>query len=129
MQGRSLLPLAQGKAVGDWRKDWLYEYYEYPAYENVKPHRGIRTERYKLIHFFTDPEEWELYDLQADPNEDHNLYGRAGMEKITAELKTRLEQLRRDTGDHYVYKPSRTPHITVEFTTGDVPKPWRPNGS
>ena len=47
-------PAATGRrqAVTDWRKDWLYEYYEYPGYENVRPCRGVRTERYKLIHFF-----------------------------------------------------------------------------
>ena len=30
-QGRSLMPLAEGKSVANWRKDWLYEYYEYPG--------------------------------------------------------------------------------------------------
>lgn len=129
MQGRSFLPLAEGRKVTDWRKDWLYEYYEYPAYENVKPHRGIRTERYKLIHFFLEPQEFELYDLQADPNEDHNLYGKPGMEAITAELKERLAELRRETGDNYVYKPSRTPHLTVQMLPPEAPRPWRPNGS
>lgn len=129
MQGRSFLPLAEGRKLADWRKDWLYEYYEYPAYENVKPHRGIRTERYKLIHFFLEPQEFELYDLQVDPNEDHNLYGEPGMEAITAELKNRLAELRRETDDNYVYKPSRTPHLTVRMSPPEAPRPWRPNGS
>lgn len=129
MQGRSFLPLAQGKAAPDWRKDWLYEYYEYPAYENVKPHRGVRTERYKLIHFFTEPEEFELYDLQADANEDHNLYGKPGMEAVTAQLKKRLEELRQETGDTYAYKPSRVPEMSVKMTPAHAPRPWRPNGS
>ena len=121
MQGRSFLRLAEDRPVKDWRKDWLYEYYEYPGYENVKPHRGVRTERYKLIHFFIDPEEFELYDLAQDPNEDHNLYGQPGYEALTAQLKARLEALRRETNDSYQYKPSRPlggPHI-----------PWAPNGS
>ena len=69
MQGKSMLPLAEGKANVPWRKDWLYEYYEYPGFENVRPCRGVRTERYKLIHFFIEPQEFELYDLQADPDE------------------------------------------------------------
>jgi len=107
MQGRSFLTLASGRAVPDWRKDWLYEYYEYPGYENVRPHRGVRTERYKYIHFFLEPQEYELYDLQTDPNEDHNLYGQSGYEQLTAQLRTRLEELRRETDDHYTYHPSR----------------------
>ena len=73
MQGRSFAALSEGRALADWRKDWLYEYYEYPGYENVKPNRGVRTERYKLIHYFTEPQEFELYDLKTDPAEDHNL--------------------------------------------------------
>jgi arylsulfatase A-like enzyme len=107
MQGRSFLPLAQGKVLTNWRKDWLYEYYEYPGFENVRPHRGVRTERYKYIHFFLDPQEYELYDLQADPDENDNLYGKPGYEELTARLRARLEELRRETGDEYVYHPSR----------------------
>ena len=100
--GRSFLPLATGRSAPDWRKDWLYEYYEYPGFENVRPHRGVRTERYKYIHFFIEPQEYELYDLQADPNEDHNLYGKPGYEELTDRLRARLEELRRETGDDYV---------------------------
>ena len=37
----------------------------------VKRHYGIRTERYKLIHFYNNINWWELYDLQADPTEMH----------------------------------------------------------
>jgi len=116
MQGRSFLALAEGHTLGDWRKDWLYEYYEYPGYENVRPHRGVRTERYKYIHYFTEPQEYELYDLKSDPNEDHNLYGRPGQEALTAKLRDRLEALRKETGDDYVYKPSRVPHMSIYIT-------------
>jgi len=107
MQGRSFLPLARGHALPDWRTDWLYEYYEYPGFQNVRPHRGVRTERYKYIHFFLEPQEFELYDLQTDPDEDHNLYGKPGYEDLTGRLRNRLEELRRETNDQYVYHPSR----------------------
>ena len=46
-----------------------YHYYEYPKWHHVQPHYGIRTDRYKLIHFYYDIDVWELYDLQEDPNE------------------------------------------------------------
>ena len=72
----------------------LYEYYECPGFENVRPCRGVRTDRYKLIHFFTEPQESELYDLQADPDEMTNLYGKAGYEELAASLKARLAALR-----------------------------------
>ncbi len=99
MHGRSLVPLLEGKPV-EWRKDWLYEYFEYPIPQNVKPHRGVRTERYKLIHYYApEPQEIELYDLQEDPGELRNLYGQPGTEKLTARLRARLDELRRQTGD------------------------------
>jgi arylsulfatase A-like enzyme len=127
MQGRSFAPLAEGRALPDWRKDWLYEYYEYPGYENVKPNRGVRTERYKLIHYFTEPEEFELYDLKTDPAEDHNLYGRPEVAGLTAQLKARLEALRKETGDAYVYKRSRNPRMSVIFDPPNTePAPWKP---
>jgi arylsulfatase A-like enzyme len=109
MQGKSMLPLAEGKANVEWRKDWLYEYYEYPGFENVKPCRGVRTERYKFVDFFVEPEEFELYDLKADPDEKNNLYGKPGYEELTAHMKERLAALRAETHDTYEYKPSGFP--------------------
>ncbi|MGA2536790.1 MAG: sulfatase [Terracidiphilus sp.] len=106
MQGKSVMPLAEGNRTAQWRKDWLYEYYEYPGFENVRPCRGVRTERYKFVHFFLDPEEFELYDLQTDPDEKDNLYGKPGYEDLTAHLRARLAELRNETGDQYTYKPT-----------------------
>lgn len=93
MQGRSLLELDKPGSA-PWRKDWLYDYYEYPGWENVKPHRGVRTETHKLIRWYTqDPEEWELYDLATDPSETKNLFGRPEYEAIQRELTERLKVL------------------------------------
>jgi arylsulfatase A-like enzyme len=108
IQGKSMLPLAEGKAI-PWRKDWLYEYYEYPGFENVRPCRGVRTNRYKLIHFFIEPQEFELYDLRVDPDEMHNLYGKPEFAELTTHLKERLAALRAETNDTYQYKPSGIP--------------------
>lgn len=109
-QGRSVMPLIEGKHP-EWRKDWLYEYYEYPGFENVPPNRGVRTERYKYIHYFVDPQEYELYDLETDPNEMHNRYGDPEYAAIQAALVKRLEELRKETGDTYQYKP--TPPLDI----------------
>ena len=93
IQGASLLPLLRGEKPADWRKSLYYHFYEYPAEHMVKRHYGVRTERYKLIHFYNDIDEWELYDLQEDPTEMHNLYGQPGYEEVTRELHAELKKL------------------------------------
>jgi arylsulfatase A-like enzyme len=98
MHGHSMVPLLKGDEK-DWRKDWLYEYYEYPGPHSVKKHRGVRTERYKYIHYYEEPQECELYDLEKDPQEKDNLYGKKGYEDLTKQLQARLEELRKETGD------------------------------
>jgi arylsulfatase A-like enzyme len=98
LHGRSMVPLLGG-GKAEWRKDWLYEYFEFPGPHSVRKHRGIRTATHKLIHYYEEPQEFELYDLQADPEERKNLYGKPGAEKLTEQLRERLEALRKETGD------------------------------
>ncbi len=95
MQGKSLVPLVKG-TKSDWRDAIYYHYYEYPGAHSVKRHYGIRTDRYKLIHFYKDIDTWELFDLQTDPAEMHNLYGQAEYGELVSELKERLGELRAD---------------------------------
>ena len=93
IQGVSLLPLLKGEKPADWRKSLYYHFYEYPAEHMVKRHYGVRTERYKLIHFYNDIDSWELYDLQEDPKEMNNLYGKEGYEQITEDMMKELRKL------------------------------------
>lgn len=93
MHGVSFLPLLKGEKVPDWRKSLYYHFYEYPAEHAVRRHYGVRTERYKLMHFYNDIDCWELYDLQEDPMEMHNIYGQPGTEELVKELKTELLRL------------------------------------
>jgi arylsulfatase A-like enzyme len=65
----------------------------------VKRHYGVRTERYKLIHFYNDIDVWELYDLQEDPKELNNLYGKEGYDQITKELMQELKRLQEQYND------------------------------
>jgi len=102
IQGVSLLPLLKGKAatkedkaaIKSWRDAIYYHYYEYPAEHDVRRHYGMRTDRYKLIHFYGhDVNSWELFDLKNDPHELHNLYGKPGYEQLQRQLHRRLEAL------------------------------------
>lgn len=104
LQGQSLVPLLKGEEPKSWRKDWLYEYYEYPGPTNVRKNRGVRTDRYKFIHYYEAPEEFELYDLQEDPGELHNLYGDPCYAALAKQLRQRIDELRKATDDNYVYK-------------------------
>ncbi len=72
MQGRSLTPLLAGKTPPDWRKSIYCHYYERGEH-NLPRHEGVRTDRYKLIHFY-DTGEWELFDLEKDPQEVTSVY-------------------------------------------------------
>ena len=107
IQGLSLVPLLKGEHPDDWRTALYYHFYEYPAEHMVKRHYGIRTDRYKLIHFYNDIDEWELYDMQNDPHELDNLYGREGYDDLTAELKSRLLSLQEQYGDPVRFSPDR----------------------
>ena len=91
MQGVSLLPLMEGKDSEGWRESIYYHYYEYPGGgHSVKRHYGIRTERYKLIHFYDDIDSWELFDLEQDPREMNNLISDPDYTEIFEELKKSL---------------------------------------
>jgi len=94
MQGRSLMPLLRGRTPADWRTSMYYRYYHDPGDHRTAAHYGVRTKTHKLIYFWKK-DQWELYDLAADPYELHNLYGRPGHEQITAELKGELSRLRK----------------------------------
>lgn len=134
MSGRSLEPLFAGERVDKWRSSLYYHYYDYPTFHLVRKHDGVRTERYKLIHFYgkggergaaenrymlqpgtrenrvfryleqadyfpadaPDVDYYELYDLQADPHELNNVYGKKGYEKTTRNLTRELNKYSKD---------------------------------
>jgi len=117
MQGRSLLPVFAGKTPSDWRHSMYYHYYEFAPPHWVMPCYGIRTERYKLIYYYT-VNEWELFDLQKDPDEMENLLVMEGMdvkpgyEDVLKDLLAQLTELRKkykdDTGNPVKFWPRKS---------------------
>ena len=99
MQGVSMLPLLKGENPENWRDALYYHFYEYPAEHAVKRHYGVRDSRYKLMHFYNDIDTWELYDIETDPSEMNNLYGKPGYEEITRTMMQKLAKAQEEYDD------------------------------
>jgi arylsulfatase A-like enzyme len=119
MQGRSLVPILKGQTPADWRKSFYYHYYEYPVPHRVRPHEGVVTARYKLVHYYKpDLDEWELYDREKDPQEVKNFYANTAYAAALKELRTELDRLR-----HEVKAPAEPPRSAY----GNQPFPGEAN--
>jgi arylsulfatase A-like enzyme len=100
IQGRSLLPFLTGKVpVENWRTALYYHYYEFPSEHDTRRHYGVRTNRYTLMHFYDDFDEWELFDLEKDPHEMNNIYQKEAYKNLSDSLKRVLDSLRVFYGD------------------------------
>ncbi|WP_167614992.1 sulfatase [Maribellus sediminis] len=94
MQGESLMPLLLGDTAA-WTRDAVYyQYYEYPGFHMVKRHYGIVTKEYKLVHFYYDIDEWELYDRKKDPLELNSVYNDPAYAEVAATMKQKLKDIR-----------------------------------
>ncbi|MEV8250277.1 sulfatase [Microbacterium sp. NPDC076768] len=112
MQGMSFLPQLTDEPDRPTRDAIYYRYYENDdQHHHALAHYGVRTERYKLIYFYNDGmgipgtsphqfvPEWELYDMQVDPDELHNVYHRPEYAQVREELKVTLWELQKDLDD------------------------------
>ncbi|WP_153555302.1 sulfatase family protein [Roseimaritima sediminicola] len=93
MQGKSFVPVLDGSQEGSFRDAVYYHYYEFPGPHSVAKHYGVRTDRYKLIHFY-DVGTWELFDLEKDPKELTSVYDAPQYAEVQADLKEKLKELR-----------------------------------
>ncbi len=98
MQGQSFLPVWKGKTPSSWRHSMYYRYYHDPGDHNTRAHYGVRTATHKLIYFWKK-DQWECYDLIADPHEMHNIYSDPKAQKTVAALKRELYRLKKELKD------------------------------
>ncbi len=112
MQGVSFWPQLTVDPERPTREAMYYRYFENDdVNHHAFAHYGIRTERYKLIYFYNDgmglpgssphayPPEWELYDLQEDPEELNNVYGDPAYRELREQLKAQLWTLQAELKD------------------------------
>ncbi len=100
MQGRSIVPLCRGEVPADWRKSLYYHYYEFPVPHRVRPHVGVITDRFKLVHYYKpDVDDWELLDREKDPQELKNFYNDPEYAATVKELHAELDRLRIEVKD------------------------------
>ena len=108
MQGRSLLPILQGRTPPDWRTSMYYRYYHDPGHHNTAAHYGVRTETHKLIHYWKQ-DQWELFDLVHDPDELHNLHGQVAHASVQTALEAELARLKRELRDEDQFAAEQPP--------------------
>ena len=104
MQGKSLVPLLRGETPAAWRQSVYYRYSHAPGHHNPRAHYGVRTASHKLIHYWKK-DAWELFNLQNDPTEQHNLLfdpAEAGSPEVAttfAALKAQIARLQQEYED------------------------------
>lgn len=98
MQGTSMVPLLRNEKV-NWRKSFLYEYFQEGYAPNYVTLLGVRNEHYKYI---TSPDVNndidELYDIQNDPEEMYNLINNPYYQSVKSEMIKKLDSLKVKTG-------------------------------
>lgn len=96
MQGVSFKGLLNGTMnEKDFRNILYYHYYDYPAFHMVKKHYGIKTDRYKLMHFYDDIDTWEFYDLEKDPKELTNHINNVAYAEIVKQMHVKLDSIQK----------------------------------
>ena len=112
MQGWSFRSIVAGQDVpADWPDAMYYRYWMHLADHNVPAHYGIRTRTHKLIYYYgealgtsasidepTEPE-WELFDLEADPQEMRSVYDDPAYADIVQALTGEMHRLQAEAGD------------------------------
>lgn len=123
MQGRSLVPLCKGDTPADWRKSLYYHYYEFPVPHRVRPHYGVITDRFKLVHYYKpDVNDWELLDREKDPLEVKNFYSDPAYAATVKELHAEVDRLRREVQE--TGEPPRSAYGRQPFA--NEPQPDQP---
>ncbi|MEM8669378.1 MAG: sulfatase [Planctomycetota bacterium] len=97
MDGQSFLPLAQGKTI-PWRDYFLYVYYWEQNYPQTPTHFSLRGDQYKYTTYYGLWDTDELFDIQADPEEQNNLIHLPKFAKTKQQMQNRLYAMMDELG-------------------------------
>lgn len=120
LHGRSLVPILRGNAPPDWRTSLYYHYYD-PGH-GVSKHYGLRTDRYTLAYFYPY-NEWELFDLNKDPQQLKSVYDDPTYAGTVTQLKGELSRLREQFNDTVA-----SPSAPGSQPAGDQTSPQKKQG-
>jgi len=101
IEGRSLVPLIEGRRPRRWREAVFSEIdYSISQWKQLRPGGGwrvmVQTERWKMCCFVgRSDKDGELYDLARDPGERRNLYHDRGYRPTIARLEKILDDWKR----------------------------------
>ena len=132
--GRSVLPVIFDKAA-EWREASLYEYFWEFNYPHTPTTFSVRTPRYKLIQYHGIWDTDELYDLEKDPDEQHNLIESKEHLPTVVKLRQLLYRfLANRDGEHvvpysYKYNSGAVFRSKLGTATADHPSQWLKTGN
>jgi uncharacterized sulfatase len=99
VRGRDLSAVLRGAAPQDWENDLFGQY---STHHQSRTHmRMYRTQRWKLVRDFRNPQRDELFDLQRDPAESINRISDPSptVQKAIVDLDEKLRTRMREIGD------------------------------
>jgi N-acetylglucosamine-6-sulfatase len=102
IHGKSWVRLVR-QGDDSWRKSWLY-YYNYEKQFPYTPNvRSVRTESWKFTRFphgdkGPDRHMAELYNIEFDPEERHNLIANPKYADVVKQMQAELRKVMRDVG-------------------------------
>ncbi len=117
MQGKSVLPLLQGKTE-NWRSSFLFTYWPDLIYF-IPRITAVRTERYLYSKTPDIKDIDELYDELNDPAELNNLASNPAFADLKAKLEEELEKQKNETGYRDVV-PRPDPEPILKVKTGKL---------
>ena len=89
MDGKSFVPLLKGEHT-EWREHIFYEYFWERPFPQTPTVFGIRTNKYKYMTYHGIWDIDELYDIENDPEEKHNLINKPEHQDLWKELNKKI---------------------------------------